>query len=190
MQLKCFQSILNSLTLEADYYFSFASFRNLVLIVGCTASYALFATLPLKLWIESDSGGTSYYPTGLLALALIAWAVCSLPSTSAFNLALVLVFLSASPGSCRFAIRHTTVKAAWDFSNSGTQNSAQSCQKQQLVCRKVLKRQSNLNCSIIRFCSIWAADFSVTLISGFLSKPLACMCQSPCEILYQFVLII
>ena len=78
--IKYFQSILTRLTLAVDYFFSFAGFRNLVLVAGCTASYALFVTLPqywLKLWTESDSDSTAYYIAGLLAIAFVAWASTS-----------------------------------------------------------------------------------------------------------------
>ena len=63
-----------------DYFFSFAGFRNLALVTGCTATYSLFVTLPqywLELWTDSDSGSATFYIVGLLAIASVAWASTS-----------------------------------------------------------------------------------------------------------------
>ncbi|EHK26510.1 uncharacterized protein TRIVIDRAFT_188797 [Trichoderma virens Gv29-8] len=61
------------------YYFRLSGLINVALLVGWTASYAFFISVPqywLKLWTESEDGSTLYYISGFLFLC-----VCSLVST-------------------------------------------------------------------------------------------------------------
>ncbi|KAI1772542.1 putative ABC transporter [Hypoxylon cercidicola] len=58
------------------YYFKFAGFSNLALLVGWTAAYAFFVSVPqlwLRLWTESEDN-TWYYITGFLLICIFALA--------------------------------------------------------------------------------------------------------------------
>jgi biotin transporter BioY len=59
------------------YYFHFVGLANVALLVGCTASYSLFITLPkqwLKLWTEAGAGSQVFYACGFLLLSLMSWS--------------------------------------------------------------------------------------------------------------------
>ncbi len=69
-----------SLKVETDppsgYYFKAAGFGNVLLVIGCTASYSFFNAFPqywLKWWTESVLGETAFYTVGYLLLILMAW---------------------------------------------------------------------------------------------------------------------
>ncbi|KAI5860382.1 putative ABC transporter [Durotheca rogersii] len=59
------------------YYFRFVGLVNLLLIVGCTASYSFSITTPqlwLQLWMESGNGNTVFYTCGYMFLSLMSWS--------------------------------------------------------------------------------------------------------------------
>ncbi|KJZ76224.1 hypothetical protein HIM_04306 [Hirsutella minnesotensis 3608] len=61
------------------YYIKSAGIVNTLAVVGCTAGYSFFITIPhywIKWWTE-DSGRSLYYATGYALLAIIAWASTS-----------------------------------------------------------------------------------------------------------------
>lgn len=49
--------------------------------MACTATYAIFITIPqywLQMWTESGLSSTKYYVSGYLLIAFMAWASTSM----------------------------------------------------------------------------------------------------------------
>ena len=62
------------------YYLRFIGVTNLLLVVGGTATYSFFITVPqlwLKSWIESGVGSTLFYTCGYMLLSFISWSSTS-----------------------------------------------------------------------------------------------------------------
>lgn len=60
-----------------DYYLKAVNPRNFVLLLGCTASYSFFVTIPqfwLQRWTEAPASQTRFFIGGYLIFSLLAWA--------------------------------------------------------------------------------------------------------------------
>ncbi|KAK8134988.1 hypothetical protein PG984_007000 [Apiospora sp. TS-2023a] len=78
------------------FYLKFVGWANVCQLVACTATYALFITIPqywLQMWTESGGTNTAYYVSGHLFIAFMAWASTSMQMWS------VLIQLAPRSGS-------------------------------------------------------------------------------------------
>ncbi|UNI24737.1 hypothetical protein JDV02_010462 [Purpureocillium takamizusanense] len=62
------------------YYVRSTGVWSALLVIGCTSIYSFFITVPaywLKWWTGSEPGQLSYYASGYVLLAVVAWAATS-----------------------------------------------------------------------------------------------------------------
>ncbi|KAK8006062.1 ABC transporter [Apiospora marii] len=77
-------------------YLKFVGWTNVRRVVACTATYAFFITIPqywLQMWTESGGASTTFYASGYLFIAFMAWASTSMQMWS------VLIQLAPRSGS-------------------------------------------------------------------------------------------
>ncbi|CAG8955431.1 hypothetical protein HYFRA_00010296 [Hymenoscyphus fraxineus] len=62
--------------LDTGYYYRIVGLTNLLLLIGCGASFGFFITIPqywLQMWTESSDNTSLFYIVGFLLLSIMSW---------------------------------------------------------------------------------------------------------------------